>query len=177
MADERLSRVKGAVRGFPDFPKPGILFRDIFPILRDPSLLKDLCSLMLDHIRSKTSEVDVIVGLEARGFLFGPILAMELGCSFVPIRKAGKLPGKTEKVEYILEYGKDVFEIQEGSILKGQKVVIVDDLLATGGTMKAACELVKKVGGDIKDCLVVIELSDLKGRDKVPEGCSSLINY
>ncbi|CAG2210674.1 APRT [Mytilus edulis] len=157
--EEKIAKIKQCITGHPDFPKPGILFRDIFPVLRDASVFKMLTDVLVDHVKSKTPNVE------------------ELGISFVPVRKAGKLPGETFQVTYSLEYGQDKFEIQKDSIKPGAKVVIVDDLLATGGTMKAACELLEKASGDVLDCLVVIELSDLKGRDQVSKTVSSLIQY
>eukprot|EP00124_Ichthyophonus_hoferi_P003002 Ihof_evm8s233 gene=Ihof_evmTU8s233 len=133
---EDVERIKNAIGTFPDFPIPGIMFRDVFPLVKDPELLELVTAHFVNHIKEKGAKVDVIVGLDARGFLFGPLISMRLGAAFVPVRKAGKLPGKVQSVEFQLEYGKDVFEMQEGSILPGQNVIIVDDLLATGGTMK-----------------------------------------
>ncbi|XP_063439663.1 adenine phosphoribosyltransferase-like [Mytilus trossulus] len=175
--EEKIAKIKQCITDHPDFPKPGVLFWDIFPVLRDASVFKMLTDVLVDHVKSKSPNVEVIVGLDSRGFLFGPIMAQELGISFVPVRKAGKLPGETFQVTYSLEYGQDKFEIQKDSIKPGAKVVIVDDLLATGGTMKAACELLEKASGDVLDCLVVIELSDLKGRDRISKTLSSLIQY
>ncbi|BFZ12694.1 hypothetical protein BsWGS_15733 [Bradybaena similaris] len=177
MAAEKLARVKEAVVSFPDFPKPGILFRDIFPLFRDPSVFNDLIDLLSDAIKELSPGAECIVGLESRGFLFGPLLAQKLGVPFVPIRKKGKLPGELVSETYQLEYGSDTFEAQKGSILNGQKVVIIDDLLATGGTMKAACDLVKQLGAHIDLCLVVIELVDLDGRKKVTHPLKSLITF
>ncbi|VDI42927.1 coiled-coil domain-containing protein 102A [Mytilus galloprovincialis] len=131
--EEKIAKIKQCITGHPDFPKPGILFRDIFPVLRDASVFKMLIDVLVDHVKSKTPNVEIIVGLDSRGFLFGPIIAQELGISFVPVRKAGKLPGEIFQVTYSLEYGQDKFEIQKDSIKPGAKVVIVDDLLATGG--------------------------------------------
>ncbi|XP_048765098.1 adenine phosphoribosyltransferase-like [Ostrea edulis] len=177
MTDSRISKVKSLIKGHPDFPKPGILFQDIFPVLRNPDVFKDLMDALFEHIKEKAPGVQIIIGLEARGFLFGPILAQRLNCSFVPVRKKGKLPGETETVEYSLEYGTDVFEVQREAFKPGQSVVIIDDLLATGGTMKAACDLMEKVGANVIHCLTVIELADLKGRDKLSKPFSSLITY
>lgn len=175
--EAKIARVKQCIKGTQDFPKPGILFRDMFPVLRDPEAFKCLTDVLIDTVKSKAPDVQVIVGLDSRGFLLGPIIAQALNISFVPVRKAGKLPGEVIQVVFTLEYGQDKFEIQKEAINPGDKVVIVDDLLATGGTMKAACELVEKVSGDIVDCLVVIELSNLKGREKVPKSVTSLISY
>ncbi|XP_071477769.1 adenine phosphoribosyltransferase-like [Diadema antillarum] len=173
-----MTRVKNAIGSIPDFPKPGILFRDIFPVFRDPSILSDMIDLLSDHVQQVlTKKVDVVIGLEARGFLFGPLLAQRLGCSFVPVRKKGKLPGECIQVSYTLEYGTDVFEMQKGSIQPGQTVIIVDDLIATGGTMKAACDLVKKMEGEILECIVVIELVDLKGKEKLTYPFFTLVDF
>ncbi|CAG5121283.1 unnamed protein product [Candidula unifasciata] len=177
MAADKLARVKDALKSFPDFPKPGILFRDIFPLFRDPSVFNDLIDLLYDTIKESSPGVQCIVGLESRGFLFGPLLAQKLGVPFVPIRKKGKLPGDLVSVTYDLEYGSDTFEAQKGSILSGQKVVIIDDLLATGGTMKAACDLVEQLGAKVDLCLVVIELADLEGRKKIPKPLKTLITF
>ncbi|KAK6186409.1 hypothetical protein SNE40_008450 [Patella caerulea] len=175
--DGRLEAVKALITAHPDFPKKGILFRNIFPVLRDPKGFHTLCDLMVEHIQSKCSNVELIVGLDSRGFLFGPIVAQRLNIGFAPVRKAGKLPGETFKVSYSLEYGQDSFEIEKSSVKLGQKVVIIDDLIATGGSMKAACELIEMAGADVVECYLVIELVDLKGRDKINKPVTSLIQY
>ncbi|NXE95086.1 APT phosphoribosyltransferase, partial [Menura novaehollandiae] len=169
MSDERLRRVRDRVRHFPDFPEPGVLFRDISPLLKDPVAFRTLIDLLEDHLRASFPKIDFIVGecLDSRGFLIGPPLAQRLGIGFVPIRKKGKLPGPTESVCYTLEYGKAELEIQSDAVEPGQKVVIVDDLLATGGTMCAACELLKRLKAEILECLVIIELKLLKGSEKL----------
>lgn len=151
--------------------------RDVFPIFSDPVVLADVMDLFAEHIASLTPKVAVIVGLEARGFLFGPTLALRLGLPFVPVRKAGKLPGKVVSAAYELEYGSDVFELQEGSIKAGQRAVIVDDLLATGGSLKTAIKLIQACGGAVSSAAVVIELTDLKGREKVSSPVFSLLQY
>ncbi|CAK8697220.1 adenine phosphoribosyltransferase-like [Clavelina lepadiformis] len=170
--------VKNRIRVYPDFPKKGILFYDIFPLFQTPSLLNDVVRLFVQRLQpSDTSNeqqaIDVVVGLDSRGFLFGPSLANHLDASFVPIRKKGKLPGEKYSVSYSLEYGVDALEIQADSIKSGQRVVIVDDLMATGGTMSAACKLVQQLGGIIKECQCVIELTGLKGVEKLPDGVPS----
>ncbi|CAL4124252.1 unnamed protein product [Meganyctiphanes norvegica] len=177
MAEGRTERIKKNIAAYPDFPKPGIVFRDIFSILMDPSLSADLMALLEERIATICPDADIIVGLDSRGFLFGMPLALKLKKPFAPIRKKGKLPGVLKRVTYSLEYGSDVFEAQSDSIKPGQKVVIVDDLLATGGTMEAACKLVSDMGGEVQLCLVCIELSGLKGRDKVPNPCHSIVQY
>ncbi|XP_060084325.1 adenine phosphoribosyltransferase-like [Ylistrum balloti] len=150
---------------------------NIFPVLLHPSLFKDLIDVMMDSIRTNAAGVQLIMGLEARGFLFGPVVAQALGVGFVPVRKAGKLPGETFSITYKLEYGQDTFDIAKDCVKPGEKVVIIDDLLATGGTMKAACDLVNMAGGEVLQCLVIMELMDLHGRDKVPKSVTSLIKY
>eukprot|EP01134_Creolimax_fragrantissima_P006024 CFRG6024T1 len=163
-----VQRIKDAIKDYPDFPLPGIVFRDCFPIFQDPVLAEVLMSHLVGHCLKEHKKVDVVVGLDARGFLIGPTLAMRLGASFVPIRKQGKLPGKCATAEYKKEYGSDVFEIQENSISQNQTVVIVDDLLATGGTLKAAQELIEKCGGNILEALLIVELEGLNGKSKIP---------
>ncbi|NWI53671.1 APT phosphoribosyltransferase, partial [Calyptomena viridis] len=142
---------------------------DISPLLKDPVAFRTLIDLLEDHLRASFPKIDFIAGecLDSRGFLIGPPLAQRLGIGFVPIRKKGKLPGPTESVSYTLEYGKAELEIQSDALEPGQKVVIVDDLLATGGTMCAACELLKRLKAEILECLVVIELKLLKGSEKL----------
>lgn len=164
--DGELLRLEAALTSHPDFPKPGVTFWDIFPILRVPALNRLLVARLVDDVR-RHEIPDVIVGLDSRGFLFGPAMASLLECPFVPIRKHGKLPGDVETIEYKTEYSVDTFDVQTRALGKGQTVVVVDDLLATGGTMDAAVQLVQKRGATVLLCLVVIELVDLKGRDKV----------
>ncbi|XP_008427365.1 adenine phosphoribosyltransferase [Poecilia reticulata] len=173
----KLQLVQRHVRAFPDFPKKGILFRDICPILKSPAALTAVTDLFEEHVRSRQLQVDLIVGLDARGFLFGPLLAQRLGVGFVLVRKKGKLPGATVSVAYDLEYGTAEVEIQEDAVAPGQKVLIIDDLLATGGTLLAACELMKKQQADIQGCMVVIELRDLKGADRLKPHIFSLLQY
>uniref|UniRef100_A0A1B6FE53 Adenine phosphoribosyltransferase n=1 Tax=Cuerna arida TaxID=1464854 RepID=A0A1B6FE53_9HEMI len=171
---DKIDLVKKHIQRYPDFPKPGILFLDIFSVLRSSAAFHALQELFISHMR-KLGGVDVIAGLESRGFLFGPSLALELGLPFVPIRKKGKLPGKVNQVAFTLEYGIDAFEIQTESILPSQKVVLLDDLLATGGSLAASCQLITQLGAQVVECLVVIELTDLKGRDKIPAPVYSFI--
>ncbi|KAM3606497.1 uncharacterized protein V6R79_017487 [Siganus canaliculatus] len=179
-ADEqsKLCQVQRHVRSFPDFPKKGILFRDICPILKSPAALTAVIDLFEEHVKKNHQQVDLIVGLDARGFLFGPLLAQRLGVGFVLIRKKGKLPGTTVSVAYDLEYGKAEAEIQEDAVAPGQKILLIDDLLATGGTLYAACELMKKQQAEILGCMVVIELKELNGLDKLkPHSVFSLLQY
>lgn len=175
---EKLQLIERHIRPFPDFPKKGVLFRDICPILKSPGALTAVIDLFEEHVRSHYQQVDLIVGLDARGFLFGPLLAQRLGVGFVLVRKKGKLPGTTVCVTYDLEYGTAEAEIQEDAVARGQKVLIIDDLLATGGTLYAACELMRKQQAEIQGCMVVIELKDLKGSDRLkPHSVFSLLQY
>ncbi|CAG8506829.1 2070_t:CDS:2 [Paraglomus brasilianum] len=176
MAD--VEKIKNFVKAIPDFPKEGIIFRDIFPIFRDPSAVEALLTHIAHHVQSTTNEkIDVVLGLDARGFLFGPLLALRLHASFAPIRKKGKLPGSIISAAYTKEYGVDEFEIQADAIQGGQNVIIIDDLIATGGSAYAAKELVEKAGGRVVEFVFVIELVDLKGRDKLGGNVYSVIQY
>lgn len=165
--NDEVEYLRSKLRQFPDFPEQGILFEDILPIFQDPKAFETLVTSLERHIRSTHGAVDVIVGLDARGFLFGPTLALRLGAAFVPVRKVGKLPGKCVTAEYVKEYGKDVFAMQEGAITAGQKVVIVDDIIATGGSAGAAGKLVKQLGGQTAGYVFMLELDFLKGRDQL----------
>ncbi|XP_017138727.1 adenine phosphoribosyltransferase [Drosophila miranda] len=176
-AEDKLDYVKSKIGEYPNFPKEGILFRDIFGALTDPKACVYLKDLLVQYIRQSQPEVEVIVGLDSRGFLFNLLLATELGVGCAPIRKKGKLAGEVVSVEYQLEYGSDTFELQRTAIQPGQKVVIVDDLLATGGSLLAASELVRKVGGVVLESLVVMELVGLDGRKKLDCKVHSLIKY
>ena len=158
--------LKTYIRAIPNFPKPGILFRDITPLLQDSGAFKHVVECFGEHYEGR--EIDVVVAIEARGFLFGAPLAYRLGKPLVPVRKQGKLPYKTSSVSYSLEYGSDVVEMHEDGIVAGHRVVIVDDLLATGGTMAATCRLVEKLGGRVEGLALVIELTDLGGRKLLP---------
>lgn len=157
--------LKSMIRTIPDFPKKGIMFRDITTILQN----KEGFAYVIDQFyeRYKDKNIDIVVGIESRGFIFGATLAYKLGCSFVPIRKEGKLPHKTMRQEYSLEYGTAAIEIHEDAIKQGQNVLIVDDLLATGGTLLAAIKLVELLGGKVVECAIVVELIDLKGKEKL----------
>ena len=148
-----------------DYPKEGILFRDITPLMADGEAFRYATQEIVDYARSL--EVEVVVGPEARGFIVGCPVAYELGIGFVPVRKPGKLPRETEKVEYELEYGTDTLTMHKDAIKPGQRVLVIDDLLATGGTVRATIDLVEKLGGQVAGCAFLIELSDLKGRDKL----------
>src|SRR6185437_12712741 len=160
-----VENLRRLIRDIPDFPKPGILFRDITPLLADPSGLALAVELLANPFRGKN--IDLVVGAESRGFIFGTAVACCLSAGFVLVRKPGKLPHKCISKSYDLEYGKDRLEMHADSIVKGQRVLVVDDLLATGGTMKACCEMVKKLGGELAGLAVLIELASLKGRDRL----------
>ena len=190
-------RLKKGLRQYPDFPKPGVLFEDILPLFRDPLLhqtLIDALELQITNSFGRAQTPDIVVGLESRGFLFGPSLALKLGAGFVPVRKPGKLPGSTEKASFEKEYGEDHFEIQSDAITTGQKVLIIDDIIATGkkystrdpenatdgqivgGSAAAAGSLVQKLGGDLIGYVFVLELDFLKGREKLDRPVQTLLS-
>ena len=156
-----------AIRDVPDFPQKGIIFKDITPLLRDKKLFAQAVEEMTEPFRGKN--IDAVVAVESRGFIIGGIIAKSLGCGFVPVRKKGKLPYKTYSATYELEYGTDTLQIHTDALNKGEKVLIVDDLLATGGTVSATCELVEKSGAKIEGISFLIELTFLKGRDKLKD--------
>ncbi len=158
-------RIKSKIRTVPNWPKPGIMFRDITTLLQDAPTFNHTIELLYERYKDKN--IDVVAGIESRGFIIGAILAHRLNLGFVPIRKKGKLPSETESEEYELEYGKDTIEIHKDAIKKGNKVLIVDDLIATGGTAFAACKLIKKIGGELVECCVIIDLPDLGGKKKL----------
>src|SRR5580658_2904178 len=168
--------LKSLIRTVPDFPKPGILFYDITTVLKDKAGFATLIDAFAQYYIGK--EIDLVLAIEARGFIFGPALAYRLNAGFVPVRKPRKLPAPTAKVSYDLEYGTDSLEIHLDAIEPGQRVIIVDDLLATGGTMEATIKLVQQLGGEISGLAFAIELDFLKGRDKFPEyEVFSLLHY
>lgn len=171
-----LTPLRKLIRDIPDFPKKGILFRDITPLLASPSGLALAVELLANPYRGKS--IDLVVGAESRGFIFGTAVACCLSAGFVLVRKPGKLPHKKVSMSYNLEYGNDSLEMHEDAIVKGQRVLIVDDVLATGGTMKACCDLVKQLGGHIVSVAVLIELMGLKGRLKIePVKLHSVLQY
>jgi adenine phosphoribosyltransferase len=168
--------LKALIRTIPDFPKPGILFYDITTLLKDPKGFAMLIDALAQYYMEK--DVDLVLGIEARGFIFGPALAYRLNAGFVPVRKPRKLPGPTARVTYDLEYGSDTLEIHQDAIEPGQRVVLVDDLLATGGTMEATTRLVQQLGGTIAGLGFAVELDFLKGRDRLQEyDVFSLLHY
>jgi adenine phosphoribosyltransferase len=161
----RCEYIRSKVRTVPNWPIDGVMFRDITTILTDAKAFRETCDIFYDRYINES--IDKIVGIDARGFLFGAVLAYKMGIGLVPVRKKGKLPYKTIEESYSLEYGEATIAIHEDAIEKGDRVVIVDDLIATGGTIGAAANLVEKLGGEIVECAVVIELPDLKGREKL----------
>jgi adenine phosphoribosyltransferase len=168
--------LKDLVRTVPDFPRPGILFYDITTVLKDKIGFAELIDALAVHYIGR--EIDLVLGIEARGFIFGPALAYRLNAGFVPVRKPKKLPAPTIRVSYDLEYGADSLEIHQDAIEPGQRVVIVDDLLATGGTMEATIKLVRQLGGEIAGLGFAVELDFLKGRERFPEyDVFSLMHY
>ncbi len=171
-----MDALRALIREVPDFPKPGILFYDITTLLQDSEGLVGVMDALVDE--AKAFEPDVIVAIDARGFMFGPHVALRLGIGFVPVRKAGKLPADTVSESYDLEYGTDQVEMHRDAVAAGQRVVIVDDLLATGGTATAACRLVEQLGGVVAAVLFVVELDFLKGRVKLEDRpVVSLVHY
>jgi adenine phosphoribosyltransferase len=155
------------IRNVPDFPIEGIQFKDITTLLKDPIPFSSSVEALLDHYGDE--EIDVVVGVESRGFIWGAILAYELGVGFVPVRKPDKLPAETVRAEYSLEYGTNALEMHKDAIQPGQKALVIDDLLATGGTAKATCELVEQLGGEVVGVAFLIELTFLNGRDKLTD--------
>ena len=168
--------LKDKISDYPNFPKKGILFRDFSPILKDPSALSYIADEFIKKFHPK--DIDLFAGIESRGFLLASILAVRYNKGMIMIRKAGKLPGKTTKLSYKIEYGKDTIEIQKDVIKEGQKIVICDDLLATGGTAKASAKLIEKVGGKITGFAFIIELTELGGIKGISKyKCKSLVKY
>ncbi len=169
--------IKSKIRNISNFPKPGIEFKDITTLLKDKEAFKSAIDLMAKELSQE--KIDYVVAIESRGYLLGAPLAYKLGAGLVLVRKPGKLPAAVERIEYDLEYGTDVLEIHKDSIEEGKKVLVIDDLLATGGTVKAAIDLVKKVGGDVIGAAFLIELEALGGKKKIPEGTKlySLFKY
>ncbi len=171
-----MEELKEAIREVPDFPKEGILFYDITTLLKDGRAFSKAVDALSS--RYEGAQIDSVAAIEARGYIFGPTLAYRLGVGFIPVRKPGKLPARTIQETYELEYGTDTIEMHEDAVGKGQKILIVDDLLATGGTAAAACRLVEKAGGQVVECCFLIELSFLKGREKLgPRKVFSLLAY
>jgi adenine phosphoribosyltransferase len=161
----KIEELQSYIRDVPDFPKPGILFKDITPLLRNPEALKRTCELLAAPFRDQ--KITAVAGIESRGFIFGSVVAQNLGAGFVPIRKPGKLPWTTRRHEYVLEYGSDVLEIHDDALTPQDRVLIVDDLLATGGTLAAATHLVRGFDATLIGAVTVVELEFLSGRAKL----------
>jgi adenine phosphoribosyltransferase len=176
MTQSALERSRALIRDVPDFPQPGIVFKDITPVLGDAQAFQAVLDALTERIAGRV--FDRIVGIESRGFIFGAALADRLQIGFSPVRKLGKLPYKTDRIEYALEYGKGVLEAHVDAVQRGENVVIVDDLLATGGTAWGAAQLVERQGGKVGALLFVVELAFLKGRERLaPRPVESLITY
>jgi adenine phosphoribosyltransferase len=168
--------LKAHIRNVKDFPKPGIMFRDITTLLKNPESFDYTFAQLISF--TKGLAINKVVGIESRGFIFGALLAHKLNCGFIPVRKPGKLPAEKVSISYSLEYGEDKLEIHKDAIQPGDKVLVHDDLLATGGTMNAVCQLIEKLGGEIVQVSFIVELSFLKGRDKLKSyDVRSIINY
>lgn len=168
--------IKNYIRNVKDFPKTGIMFRDITTLLKNPAAMNFTSESLLNF--TKDLKISKVIGIESRGFIFGAILADKLNCGFIPVRKPGKLPAEKESISYSLEYGEDTLEIHKDAIQKGDKVLIHDDLLATGGTMNAVCKLIEKLGGEVVQISFIVELSFLNGRDKLKSyDVRSIVNY
>lgn len=159
--------LKSSIRSIPDWPIEGVIFRDLTTLMQNPEAYRKACDVFFD--RYKDMNIDKVIGIDARGFVFGAVLAYQLNVGFIPVRKKGKLPHNTVSAQYTLEYGKNTVEMHADALAKGEKVVIIDDLIATGGTIEAAVKLVKQLGADILECGFIVELPDLKGRDKIKD--------
>ncbi len=172
-----VERLKTLVRDVPDFPKPGILFKDITPLLRSPEALDSACAMLAEPFRDQN--VTLVAGIESRGFIFGSIVAQKLGAGFIPIRKPGKLPWTTRRHEYALEYGSDVLEIHDDALQPSDRVLVIDDVLATGGTLAAATHLVRGFDATLVGAAIVIELEFLGGRQKLGDNVQlhSVLRY
>ena len=171
-----MKRLEAYIRNIPDFPEPGIQFKDITPLVKDPAMLKLAVHQLIHPFLGQ--DITAIAGMEARGFIFGSLAAWELGVGFIPLRKPGKLPYDAESISYDLEYGSASLEVHIDALEKGDKVLLIDDLLATGGTAAASCELVEKLGAEVVACAFVIELDFLKGREKLSKyETHALIHY
>nr|XP_009629597.3 adenine phosphoribosyltransferase 1, chloroplastic [Nicotiana tomentosiformis] len=165
LKDDRIVRISSSIRVIPDFPKPGIMFQDITTLLLDTKAFKYTIDLFVERYKDKN--ISVVAGIEARGFIFGPPIALAIGAKFVPMRKPKKLPGEVISEEYSLEYGTDKIEMHVGAVQAGERALVVDDLIATGGTLTAAIRLLERVGVEVVECACLIELPELKGRDRL----------
>ncbi len=176
VVEQVAARVQALIRDVPDFPKPGILFKDITPVFEDADAQRAMVDVFAQRYRDKS--IEAVVGIESRGFLLATPLAIALGCGTVVVRKPGKLPRKTRAARYALEYGEDELHMHEDALAPGQRVVVVDDLLATGGTMRAACDLVTTTGAEVVEAACIVELGFLEGRQRVlPNEAWALVTY
>jgi adenine phosphoribosyltransferase len=160
-----MTEIIDAIRNIPDFPKQGILFRDITPALLNPNVFSQICDTFFERYRG--SGIDKVAAMESRGFIFGSVLAYQINAGFIPIRKKGKLPWRKVSESYSLEYGEEALEMHTDAVRKGDRIIIIDDLLATGGTAEASCKMVEKLGGIVNELCFLIELADLKGRARL----------
>ena len=178
MAGDLAGRLRATIRDIPDFPKPGIIFKDITPVLADPALFEDAVAAMAEAGAADGAGVTAVVGIESRGFIFGAPLALRLGVAFIPVRKHGKLPFRTVRIDYALEYGTDALEAHEDCLSAADRVLIVDDLLATGGTAEATAGLIRQLGAEVSGAAFMVELGFLGGRDRL-DGIPvhSLVNF
>ncbi|GLT91033.1 hypothetical protein SLE2022_089430 [Rubroshorea leprosula] len=163
--DPRIHGIQTTIRVVPNFPKQGIMFQDITTLLLDPKAFKDTIDLFVERYKDKN--ISVVAGIEARGFIFGPPIALAIGAKFVPLRKPKKLPGEVISEQYELEYGRDCLQMHVGAVEPGERALVVDDLIATGGTLCAAMKLLEQVGAEVVECACVIEIPDLKGRERL----------
>ncbi|KAG0467170.1 hypothetical protein HPP92_018750 [Vanilla planifolia] len=161
----RIQRIASSIRVIPNFPKPGVIFQDITTLLLDPKAFRDTIDFFVERYGDK--KISVVAGVEARGFIFGPPVALAIGAKFVPLRKPKKLPGEVISEEYSLEYGSDKLEMHVGAVQPNDRAIVIDDLIATGGTLCAAIKLIERVGAEVVECACVIELPELKGREKL----------
>ena len=173
--DEKFADLRRAIRDIPDFPKKGIIFKDITPLLGSGPLFHKTIDILAERYRDQ--KIDTVLGIESRGFILGAAVAYRLGAGFCIVRKPGKLPYETHRASYQLEYGSDSLEIHSDAVKLGTRVLVVDDLLATGGTAAAACELVQRLGGEVVECAFLIELAFLKGREKLGCRVFSILSY
>jgi adenine phosphoribosyltransferase len=174
--EKNMRRLEAYIRNIPDFPEPGIQFKDITPLVKEPAMLRLAVHQLIHPFLG--DNITAVAGMEARGFIFGSLVAWELGIGFIPLRKPGKLPYDVQSMSYDLEYGSATLEVHTDALKKGDRVLLVDDLIATGGTAVASCELIEKLGAEVAACAFVVELDFLKGRDKLAKyNIHSLIHY
>lgn len=173
----RIEEIRSKIKTYSDFPKKGIIYRDMMPLFQKPDDFRKVVDLFAEHVCKTLPDIHAVAGIEARGFLLGPPLALALNVPFLPIRKAGKLPGKVATEAYSLEYGQAELQVQVESVPAGKNIVVVDDLIATGGSMKAAINLIRAAGGNVALCLVIMELEELQGRKTLSAPLFSLLTF